>query len=892
MKGNSPTLTLLAASVALALSLGAQPAFAASKATPQESEEKPTEQVELAKDDVENEDAKDDKKKEKKKKSIADLTKDSIVHDGLFTVYQSKKDGSLMMKVTKEQMDKEFIHFMQNLDGLAEFRHFRGGYRGANIYSFNRHFDKVEIRAENTSFHFDENSPLARSKDANINRPILASVKVEAEDEATGDVLIKADKIFLTESLRQIKASKNPKDKPGKKHQLGKLSKDKTKYVSIHNYPQNTDLEIEYVYDNPAPVRPSNRGISNGDFAFTDDRSIALKVRHSFIAVPENSFKPRFDDPRVGYFTQIKHDMTSSDDATPYRDVINRWNLEKKDPNAALSEPVEPIVWWIENTTPMEFREIIKDATLAWNSSFEKAGFKNAVQVKVQPDDAEWDAGDIRYNVMRWTSSPRAVFSGYGPSFANPRTGQLLGADIMLEFAGFTRRLDAYKAFDVSAADAEHVEHDADDAMMMDHSALYESALFGQYAMLAMDANDADRERFTKEFLYYLVLHEVGHTLGLNHNMKATQLLDDEEVHDKSITDKHGLQGSVMDYPSINFAPKGVEQGAYYTSKPGAYDDWAIEFGYAPALTDMTAEKQRIDKLLARSTEPALTFGNDADDMRSPGKGIDPRVMIYDMSSDAVSYAEDRLNLVNSLMKDLKTRFSDENESYQALTNAFVTLQREYARNAQVVSRYIGGVYVDRGFVGQEGAKRPFTPVEKAKQKQAMDVLNAHLFAPDAFEMNEDLISHLQQQRRGFYFFGKTEDPKLHDMVLSSQKAVMAHLLHPNVLKRIQDSSLYGNEYSLADMMGDLTEGVFKADAKSNVNSFRQNLQRMYVEKLAGMLKAKKTDGGKHAAQALARYNLKKIKTMLRTKRNNAESIAHKEQLDYMITKALDPKAS
>ena len=166
--------------------------------------------------------------------------------------------------------------------------------------------------------------------------------------------------------------------------------------------------------------------------------------------MPDNDFQPRFDDPRVGFFGQTINDMTSTS-ATPYRDLINRWHLVKKDPAAELSEPVQPIVYWIENSTPTEFRSTIKEAVESWNLAFEKAGFKNAVVVKMQPDDATWDAGDIRYNVLRWTSSPRPPFGGYGPSFTNPRTGQILGADIMLEWVFVTNRIQQDKLFDVAA---------------------------------------------------------------------------------------------------------------------------------------------------------------------------------------------------------------------------------------------------------------------------------------------------------------------------------------------------------------------------------------------------------------------------------------------------------
>ena len=156
--------------------------------------------------------------------------------------------------------------------------------------------------------------------------------------------------------------------------------------------------------------------------------------------MPDEDYEIRFDDQRVGYFlTQV--DNLTDPGTTNYRDLVNRWKLIKKDPSLDISEPIKPITWWIENSTPMEWRETIKEAVLQWNVAFEKAGFKNAIEVKIQPDDADWDAGDIRYNVLRWTSSPNPPFGGYGPSMVNPKTGEIIAADVMLEFVFFTNRV-------------------------------------------------------------------------------------------------------------------------------------------------------------------------------------------------------------------------------------------------------------------------------------------------------------------------------------------------------------------------------------------------------------------------------------------------------------------
>jgi hypothetical protein len=420
------------------------------------------------------------------------------------------------------------------------------------------------------------------------------------------------------------------------------------------------------------------------------------------------------------------------------------------------------------------------------------------------------------------------------------------------------------------------------------------NTLFGQ-AALETDAADPSPEQngpsdlegeitqLMEEALHFLALHEVGHTLGLQHNMKSSQLHSADEVHNPSITREEGLVGSVMDYPAVNVAPPDVEQGQYYTTRPGPYDEWAVEYGYTP-----NASENELDEILSRSTDPDLAFGNDADDMRAPGKAIDPEVMVGDMSNEALDYAEGRMDLVGDLMSDLLEKYEDPGQSYQELRNAFLSVTGQHAQMAAVASRYVGGVYVDRALIGQEGATEPYRPVSLETQQRALDLLDQHLFAPDAFNIvPNELYRHLQPQRRGFNFFAESEDPKVHARVLGIQESVLAHLLHPDVLERMTDTRLYGNEYALADYMQDLTDTVFAADAQGNVNTFRQNLQISYVESLATVVGEEGDAQYDNVAQSAALHSLRQIEEMLDRKRGvNAETRAHTDHVLHLIDTA------
>lgn len=816
-----------------------------------------------------------------KRQSIADKTKSCKKMDGLFPLFQDTTNGNLYMLVNKKHLGKPFIYFAYTENGVVGAGHFKGSFRDNKLFTINKYFDRVEFTVLNTGFYFDKQSALSKSADANISHATLISQKPLAEDTAKGDMLLDAGSFFMSEAIHQIKPAPLPPPF-NSMSLLGNLNKEKSKYIKLRNYEQNTDVLVEYVFDNPTGSA-LNRGRE-----ITDSRAISITLQHSFIEAPANPMKPRKDDPRIGFFNEEVNDMTTTQ-AVNYKDIIHRWRLEKKDKGAALSEPVKPITWWIENTTPVEFRETIKAAAMQWNIAFEKAGFKNAVVIKEQPDDADWDAGDIRYNVLRWTSSPQPPFGGYGPSFTDPRTGEILGADIMLEYIFVTNRINQEKLFDAGRS-ASNNEEWVDKHFCSASEAMHLNTLFGLSIIESRGLSEIEKRDYLKQSLYYLVLHEMGHTMGLMHNMKASQLFNPQQLHQKELTQKMGLVGSVMDYPAANIALDKNKQGDYFTTRPGPYDLWAIEYGYSEALDDDNAEEKRLNKILERSTDSTLIFGNDADDMRSPGKAIDPRVNVNDLSNDAISYSVDRIKLVNQLMPKLKEKYSKSGQSYQELRQAYGICMVEWGNAASTISRYIGGVYTNRAFVGQNTTQKPLMPVDIKDQKRAMQSLNTYVFAPNAFASGNELYQYLQLQRRGFNFFGSSEDPKILDRVLMIQGMVLDHVLHPSTLERLSNSRMYGNKYSVSDMMTDLTNGCFREDASSNVNTIRQNLQVEYTTMLARIVDTKAANNRyDYIARSAAIAQLKTIKRLAGTPNPaaNAETTAHREHLILLIDRAL-----
>ena len=777
--------------------------------------------------------AQDEDEAEDEDDTIESFVEDFEVMEGLFTLYRDPEDGDLFLEIREDQLGEEFIYFTYAENGAPRLGLFRGQFRDNAIFTFNKNYGDIEIAQENTSFAFDPDNALSRAANANITRAPLAELSIEATTEAGDDdedgvdrYLIEIGSVLTGEDLHQVKPTGPRGPAAAEAFNMGRLQSDMTRIVDVRAYPENTDVLVEYVYHNATPR-------NSGGPEITDARAVAVQMQHTFVAMPDDGYAPRADDFRVGYFLDQITNLTDPS-VTPFDDVINRWRLVKEDPDAELSDPVEPIVWWIENTTPEEYRDTIREAALTWNTAFEAAGFSNAIEVRQQPDDADWDAGDIRYNVLRWTSSPTPPFGGYGPSFSNPRTGEIIGADIMLEYVFLTNRIRYTELFDVAGLSGwlpqdtlEELTGEAAFPLDHEHGAMCNFAEHlqmetqGALAMMqAAGAGEDQQSEIVRQSLHYLIIHEIGHTLGLAHNMGATF-----GVSDADLASSETVSNSIMDYPALNLPADLSQEVQYSLEVPGPYDIWAIEYGYNP-------DAAALPEILARSTEPENFFGNDADDMRAPGRHIDPRVMINDLSGDPVGWAQGRVDLVNDTLETLPERFLIDGESYQPLLTSYLILSGQRFGAANVASRHIGGIYNNRAAVGQEGAQTPFVPVPRETQEQALAVLDAAVFGPEAFMVEEAYADQLQSQRRGWDHFGDDEDPSLHARAFVQQQAILAHLTHPNVLGRMTDAARYGADYPVAEYMADLTAIVYEDDIRGEPNTYRQNLQVAYLQRL------------------------------------------------------------
>ena len=772
----------------------------------------------------ENQEEKEEEEEEKEP-TISEFIEEGEfeIIEGMLDIYYETEEDTYYTIVDEESLSKEFIYFYYIISGAQAGGASGGDMGDSSVLEFRKFKDDIALYKKNTIFSYDESNNISKSTLTNILESFVGRFEVKIEED--GKYLINIDKLFLGEMLVGL----TPPKEYAEYYSLilGRIDDKKTYISRVKNYPKNTSIEVTYGFFNPSPKGSVD--------AVPDARYSSIVARHMFVKMPDSNYEPRVADQRIGYFSTKITDL-STYDYFKGKDLINRWRLIKKDPSAELSEPINPIVFWVENSTPEEIKPFVVEAIELWNIAFEKAGFKNAVVAKIQPDDAEWDAGDVQYNVIRWASTPSPRYSGYGPSVANPRTGEMIAADIVQEF---------------------------------------NSISYG-YRLRKIWGYDEDNDPL-RQWIISLTLHEIGHTLGLRHNFKASWLYDASEIHDTSVTGKNHI-GSVMDYDPINIAPEGVEQGNFFPTVPGPYDIWAIAFGYTQEMNEVDREN-----LLSQSTKPEFIFGTDDDAMGSPGGNTDPRNKRYDMSSDPITYSIQRLKIIDDKINELPEIFDEPGSTYTELKATFDSLLRDKGRFAESIAIQIGGVYSNRLVVGQEAGMTPFEVVPYEEQKRAMKALNEHLFANDAFVFNPDILKILQSEKRAASYGNSDDDPKVHDRVLRMQLSSLSFILHPRVMKRLTNSSKYGNEYLPNEVLQDIFDGIFVA--REIPNTFKMNLQSAYVD---GLIEAMSDERYDEISRSAIFNSLQRIRNYSNSSYGNKMVKGHFDYLNWKINNALD----
>jgi len=774
-----------------------------------------------------------------------EVVKDAEKSEGMFTLYHNKATNKVYLEIQPKQLDKKFLCFVTLASGLGEGGIFSGLPIGDFLFQLRRMQNSVQFVIPNINFRTSPGDPQAGSVERAFSESILYSLPIKSIHQGRQTLLIDLADLLMSEK----------RDLPGVKAILPmilgasySIDEDKSYFKDVRAFPLNVEIAAIYGFSS------DNDSAINYLPSVPDSRAFNLRIHYSFSEVPlNNGYRPRLADERVGYFLTAYKDFSDKSSREPFVRYINRWHLQKQIPTAPMSPPVQPIVFWIENNVPVEYRNAVREGILEWNKAFEKAGFTEAIQVKQMPDNAKWDPADVRYNTIRWSSSFEPEFAGIGPSRTNPLTGEILDADILLDanivrqikqgyrslveqnrsvarsfqgrngsntnpcqFGMYSRYLNVLENGDLGKSSGENSQGGiADDLPTLVEryqeqkrsplSRLMSSSdmCFGlesskQFAIGAMSMdllenvapNSPKIENYVNEYIRHLTAHEVGHTLGLRHNFHGSTMLQPEDLNNTQVTRAQGMIASVMDYVPVNLAPPGIVQGDYYTTMVGPYDDWAIEYGYKViGGVNPNSDLPVLQQIASRAGEPQLAYAPDEDTVDT----LDPAANRFDLSANMLKYSQWQLDNARAMWKRLEKRIPAGEEGYNELRVMFDSVFGYYANQVMNATLYVGGQSFNRIRPGDAKGKLPFVPIALSQQREALATLDKYVFAPDAFSFPPELLNKLAPSR--WEHWGSPAlvfplDYPIGDRITFLQRFVLRVLLSPVRLARLRDAEL------------------------------------------------------------------------------------------------------
>ena len=773
-------------------------------------------------------------------KAFADVIKDAKVFPGYFTLYQ--KDEKVWVEILPEQFDHAFFFQANRNRGIGERRGLSNPMMRAHIAEFHKIGDLVQLLARNERFVARPGSALARAVRENLSDSLIGAAPAASKPHPERkSILIEANALLLADlpgaATRLETAYRLPYafDARNSSFTSVRVAED------IATFSVSAHYTIPKV---PAPqLTPNLLGPTvTPPGTLEDVRSLFLGFVYSFARLPDEPMRPRIADARLGHFTTRKLDF--SDDLAPFPEThyVERWRLEKKDPAAALSEPKKPIVFWLDRNIPEKYRDTVRAGILEWNKAFEKIGIKDAIRVEQQSDHADFETGDARHASVRWVVNTASGALAIGPSQVDPRTGEILDADIEIE-DGWTRlpRRQATEQLPPPSASAMRESKFCDYG---DHAASeLEFALDMLFARGDIEPGSPEADAFTRATLKNTVTHEVGHTLGLQHNFRASTIYSFAQLADKGFTATQGIAGSTMDYNGINLAPINEKQGEYVMSTIGPYDYWAIEYAYKAIAPEQ--EKAELARIAMRSNEPALAFANDVDaGFGGAAEGMDPQVNRNDLGADPLEFASRRLKLSRELWDRLQNRTLKTGESYDVLRRNLVSGLGQVGIATGITAKYIGGIVHVRDHAGS--GRDPFTPVPADRQRAALKLLADGLFSTESFRLQPEFMRRLTidqfdrfEQEPGAATVAP--DFSLSDRVLSLQRAALDQLLSDGVARRIVESPLRfasrDMTLSLAELFDSVQDAIWsELKTGRDIDPLRRNLQREHLKRLAATM--------------------------------------------------------
>ncbi len=807
---------------------------------------------------------------------------------GIFSVYY--KRDQVLLALTPGQFDRDYLLVTQLSQGIGELGLDGGASLRSDLVRFHRQGDRVELWVVNPRFAAAPGSPMARTVDHSFGHSVAHSFPIATvRDPEESEVLLDLSP-FLISDWADVGTTLQNAANQRKIVVTVALDDKRSSLQELRLFPANLEAEVRLTFQSPRNI---------GLETVSDYRSIPIGVHYSLLELPATPMRPRYADQRVGYFISAFKDFSRDTAESFFVRYVNRWRLEKREPGSRLSEPVRPITFYIDHTVPLEWRPFVRAGILEWNRAFEQAGYRDAIRAVDAPDDSVYSAADARYSTVRWTATNRSVYA-VGPTNVDPRTGEILNADILIS-AGWIQTWRGESREYASPLASVRSAFVLDSAMLsgadpslfcrlgegLDRQGTVARALLAARGVIP-GGGAAPRE-YVGQALKALVMHEVGHTLGLRHNFRGSAGITAEELTDRSHTARYGFGVSVMDYapPALALDPR--RQGDFYSPTIGSYDKWAITYGYAEASGETAAprdgkgagaeaagwtpdmEINALRAIASRAAEPGNLYASD-EDAGFGAAGLDPTVSRYDMTDDPLRWARDRVTLIDRLFESLESRVVAPGQGYGRLRSAFTDLLTDRWYALLVTTKYLGGATTARDHRGDPDARPALATVPAQRQREALAFLAQAGFGERTFSFRPQLLSRLAPERWMHWSAtpaaqGRADFP-LHQWALTQQGSLLNQLLDPAVLQRIRDAELRappGEEtVGIPELFATLTQTIWtelgiRAGSTQGtarpIGSVRRDLQRVHLNAMVAMV-VNPPAGTPEDARALARATL------------------------------------
>ena len=775
------------------------------------------------------------------------VTKDHKTDDGLFKVHT--KDDLYLFEIPDSLLQREMLMVTRIAKTASEIG-FGGAKANTQVLRWEKKNKQILLRVVSHSVVADTLLPVHEAVVNSNLEPILFSFPIKAFSKDTTATVIDATPLFSKDA--------KPLGFPAsyrKKYGVTRIDKDRSYIDRVSSYPQN--IEVRHVKTYLASKAPSNSALG----------SITLEMSNSMVLLPKVPMKRRYFDERVGWFARGQTDYGLEDQRSKTVKYLDRYRLEVKDEDiekfksGELVEPKKQIVYYVDRATPKEWVPYIIQGVNDWQVAFEAAGFKNAIVGKMAPteaEDPEYSPEDVRYSVIRYLASP--IPNANGPHVSDPRSGEILESDINWYHNVMT---------------------------------LLHNWFFIQTAAINPDARGNNFKTETMgELIKFVSSHELGHTIGLPHNMGSSVAYPVDSLRSASFTSKYGTAPSIMDYARFNYIAQPEDKGVALMPNIGIYDKYAIAWGYRPILdTNAKDEKATLDAwILKHAGDPMYRFGH-----QQAGGVVDPSSQTEDLGDDAMKASMYGIKNLKRILPRLEEWTSEKGENYDELSTMYGQLLSQFNRYMGHVTANIGGVYEEYKTADQEGSV--YTEVAKEKQEEALQFLIDELFETPTWMLDENI-------------FSKTEFSGAIERVRGLQARTLNNILDAGRMARmIENETLNGAaaSYTLVNMMRDVRKGVWnEIYTGRSIDTYRRNLQRAHLDRLDYLLNKAKDQKGANKGyrkrsgininqsdvKSIARGELKRLQRDAKaaSRRGNTLTRYHLQDVVDRIDLILDPK--